>query len=33
MKGLQLYVRVFDVMNLELGELKEIYTDSTATYE
>lgn len=33
MRGLQLYVRVFDVMTMELGSLKEIYVDSTATYQ
>lgn len=33
MRGLQLYVRVFDVMTMELGPLKEIYVDSTATYQ
>lgn len=33
MRGLQLYMRLFDLVNMELGPLKEIYVDGTATYQ
>jgi hypothetical protein len=32
-RGYQIYYRVFDILNMEVGPLKEITTDNTASYE
>lgn len=32
-RGFQLYYRVFDIMTMEVGPLKEVFADGTASYE
>jgi hypothetical protein len=32
-RGLQVYLRVFDPLTLEIGPLKEMFVDGTASYE
>lgn len=32
-RGVQVYLRVFDPLTLEIGPLKEIFVDATASYE
>ncbi len=33
MKGIQIYVRTFDIVTLELSSLRQIYVEQDATYE
>lgn len=32
-KGIQVYFRVFDPLEMQVGPLKELFVDSTASYE